>query len=150
MKRYAKKKSETVHVGYYGGVGKGGQEDRRCRGKQRGPPKSHKISIWVPIWCLGAGVAGSTGVLGQAAALLPGRPAAVKVAAGQTAAPWNWSTRGSSQKRLGSPGGSGCSQGTEGPGSVSGSRAGTSGRREQIIVMGLTLTVLGYCRFWVC
>ena len=32
-------------VGYDGGVGEGGQEDRRCRGKHRGPPKCHEIAI---------------------------------------------------------------------------------------------------------
>ena len=41
----AEKKSETVHVGYNVGIGKGGQEDWQGRGKQRGPPKSHEIAI---------------------------------------------------------------------------------------------------------
>ena len=49
-------KSETVHVRYDCGVGKGGQENWQCRGKQQGPPKNHIISIRVPIRGHGAGV----------------------------------------------------------------------------------------------
>ena len=42
------------------------KEDRRCRGKQQGQPKSHEIAIRVPITGLGAGVEESLALPGSA------------------------------------------------------------------------------------